>query len=339
MSSVLQKFEIGPQWPTLDPFLFTAHHNDSYPHGGGTLAPEPSALAGRQIGSDFSNQDGWSMYHGTNVPGFPQHPHRGFETITYVRRGFCDHTDSMGAAARFGQGDAQWVTTGSGVVHAEMFPLLNDDDPNPLELFQIWLNLPAHDKMVPAHFTMLWSEDTPRLVKLDRQKRKTILTLIAGSFGEASAQLPPPNSWASKVQAGIGIWHIQMQPGAEFQLPHTESADINRVIYVFDGSWIDVDGVEVEAGMGAVIQSDVPTKLIAGDDPVDAMVLQGRPIGEPVAQYGPFVMNTEDEVQQAFTDYQQTQFGGWPWPEDGPNHGDASQGRFARHSDGRVETR
>ncbi|NNE96082.1 MAG: pirin family protein, partial [Acidimicrobiales bacterium] len=193
MSSVLQKFEIGQQWPTLDPFLFTAHHNDTYPLGNDQLGPDPSELYGRQIGSDFSGRDGWSMYHGQTVPGFPQHPHRGFETITYVRRGFCDHTDSMGAAARFGEGDTQWVTTGSGVVHAEMFPLLNSDHGNHLELFQIWLNLPARDKMVPAYFTMLWAEETPKVVSTDRNGNATTLTLIAGSLGSHDAQLPPPN--------------------------------------------------------------------------------------------------------------------------------------------------
>ncbi len=338
MGIVQQKFEIGAQWPTLDPFLFTAHHHDSYPASNGELAPIALELEGREIGSDFSGKDGWSMYHGDDVPGFPQHPHRGFETITYVRQGFCDHTDSMGASARFGEGDTQWVTAGGGIVHAEMFPLLKEQEENPLELFQIWLNLPAHDKMVPAHFKMLWSEQTPRIVKSDRNGRSTTLTLIAGSFREHGAQLPPPNSWASKVSAGIGIWHISMQPEAEFRLPHTESSDINRVLYVFDGSWIDVDGVEIEAGTGAVLRSDLPTKLHAGDYPVEAMVLQGRPIGEPVARYGPFVMNTDEEIQQAFSDFQRTQFGGWPWPDNDPNHGDASQGRFARHANGAVET-
>ena len=81
------------------------------------------------------------------MPGFPSHPHRGFETVTYVRRGLIDHSDSLGAAARFGRGDTQWLTAGRGIVHAEMFPLLDEDGPNPLELFQIWVNLPAADKM------------------------------------------------------------------------------------------------------------------------------------------------------------------------------------------------
>ena len=93
---------------------------------------------------------------------FPQHPHRGFETVTFVRQGFIDHSDSLGATARFGRGDVQWLTAGEGIVHCEMFPLLDLDGPNPCELFQIWLNLPAADKMVEPYFTMLWNEDIPR---------------------------------------------------------------------------------------------------------------------------------------------------------------------------------
>ena len=82
-----------------------------------------ASLAGRDIGMDFEGKDGWRMYHGDVVPGFPRHPHRGFETVTLVRRGFIDHSDSLGATARFGRGDVQWMTAGRGIVHAEMFPL------------------------------------------------------------------------------------------------------------------------------------------------------------------------------------------------------------------------
>ncbi|MFN6059709.1 MAG: pirin family protein, partial [Burkholderiales bacterium] len=110
--------------------------------------------AGRQIGSDFSNKDGWSMYHGQTIPGFPSHPHRGFETVTIVRQGHIDHSDSLGATARFGPGDVQWLTAGKGIVHCEMFPLRQTNAPNPCELFQIWLNLPASRKMAEPHFTM-----------------------------------------------------------------------------------------------------------------------------------------------------------------------------------------
>ena len=139
---VRQTLELGAQWPTIDPFLFCAHHDDAYPAGNEQMGPAAS-LEGRDLGMDFAGRDGWRMYHGREVPGFPPHPHRGFETVTYVRKGFIDHADSLGAAARFGRGDVQWLTAGGGIQHSEMFPLLEREDPNPLELFQIWLNLPA----------------------------------------------------------------------------------------------------------------------------------------------------------------------------------------------------
>ena len=93
---------LGQQRPTLDPFLFCAHHDDAYPAANADMSPKAS-LAGRDIGQDFSRKDGWSMYHGQSVPGFPAHPHRGFETVTIVRKGLIDHSDSLGATARFGQ--------------------------------------------------------------------------------------------------------------------------------------------------------------------------------------------------------------------------------------------
>jgi len=190
--------EVGPlgfQWTTEDPFLFCVHHDDAYPAGNEKLGPRAS-LAGRNIGQDFEGKDGWRMYHGDVVPGFPQHPHRGFETVTIVRRGFIDHSDSLGATARFGQGDVQWLTAGRGINHSEMFPLLDPERPNPLELFQIWLNLPKSDKLVEPHFSMLWSHMLAKHVASDDAGRKTEITLVAGRIGDAVAPAPPPHSWA-----------------------------------------------------------------------------------------------------------------------------------------------
>src|SRR3954452_6032657 len=147
MSTTVQHtFALGMQWPTVDPFLFCVHHDDAYPAANGEFGPAAS-LTGHEIGSDFAGVDGWRMYHGETIPGFPQHPHRGFETVTYVRRGLIDHADSLGATARFGRGDVQWLTAAGGIVHSEMFPLVERDRPNPGELFQIWLNRPAAHKM------------------------------------------------------------------------------------------------------------------------------------------------------------------------------------------------
>ncbi len=331
MPAIHQVFPLGPQWPTIDPFLFCAHHDDAYPPGDGSLAPTAS-LEGRAIGQDFSGKDGWSMYHGATIPGFPQHPHRGFETITFCRKGHIDHSDSLGATARFGRGDVQWMTAGSGVVHAEMFPLLHTDEGNHTELFQVWLNLPAADKMVDPYFTMFWAEDIPQ-VDLGNGGR---MTVIAGEFDGHTPPTPPPNSWASRSEAGLAFWHIVLPPGASWTLPATEP-DRGRILYLFEGDELTVAGDPVAGSNGMVLQPDMDIPLVAGATGIECLLLQGRPIGEPVAQYGPFVMNNRAEIQQAFDDYQRTQFGGWPWPNDDPTHA-PEQGRFAIHADGRTES-
>jgi quercetin 2,3-dioxygenase len=335
--AVVQTAPLGAQWPMVDPFLFCAHHDDRYPAGTPELAPV-EGVAGRNIGSDFSGRDGWSMYHGSVVPGFPAHPHRGFETITFVRRGLIDHADSLGAAARFGRGDVQWVTAGAGISHSEMFPLLDRDGPNHIELFQIWLNLPSTSKMVDPHFTMLWSEDIPTVTSADDQGRLVHATVIAGSLAGATPPPPPPSSWASRPEADVGIWHLRFEPGAHFELPAAAGEQTVRTLYVFDGSSLSVDQRTIEAGTGALVDATRSLELVAGDHGVEVLVLQGRPIGEPVARYGPFVMNTRAEIEQAFRDYEATQFGPWPWPAADPVHGTEKR-RFARHADDRVEER
>jgi quercetin 2,3-dioxygenase len=332
---VLQTVALGPQWPTIDPFLFCAHHDDAYPAGDDDLGPAAS-LAGRQMGSDFDRIDGWNMYHGSVVPGFPQHPHRGFETVTFVRRGLIDHSDSLGATARFGAGDVQWLTAGKGIVHAEMFPLLESDEPNPLELFQIWLNLPAVDKMADPYFTMLWHDDIPVIDAKDDAGRLTQVTVIAGALDGHQPPSPPPNSWAARPESEVAIWDVQMEPGAQWTLPPTRHADTVRMIYVYDGSGLLIGDEEIGPDTGAAVRSDEPAVLTGGEDGVEVLVLQGRSIGEPVAQYGPFVMNTQAEIEQTFDDYRRTGFGGWPWPTDDPVHPRDRQ-RFARHADGRIE--
>ncbi len=147
---------LGFPWETQDPFLFCAYHKDEYPKGNELLGPDTELLHGRNIGQDFTIKEGWRMYHGDAIPGFPYHPHRGFETITIVKQGIVDHADSLGAAGRFGSGDVQWMTAGKGIQHSEMFPLLNQEKENTLEIFQVWLNLPKAKKMTEPHFKMLW---------------------------------------------------------------------------------------------------------------------------------------------------------------------------------------
>lgn len=324
---------LGFPWRTLDPFLFCAHHDDAYPVGNGRLGPAAS-LDGREIGSDFGRRDGWSMYHGQSVPGFPQHPHRGFETVTVVRRGLVDHSDSLGATARYGRGDVQWLTAGDGIQHAEMFPLVDAQGPNPLDLFQIWLNLPRADKRVAPHFTMLWAPTIPRHTALDASGRPTEVTVIAGNLEGARPPAPPPHSWARRADTDIAIVTLSMAPRATYVIPAAQPGS-NRALYFFRGDRLRVGDRELVGRHLAELIAGREALLENGDAPAEVLMLQGRPIREPVAQRGPFVMNTPDEIREAFSDYRRTQFGGWPWPDAAPVHG--LDGRFARHVDGRIE--
>ena len=181
LSPIISINPMGFQWDTIDPFLFCVHHEDHFPKGNAQMGPAES-LEGRSLGDDFITKNGYRMYHGKEIPGFPGHPHRGFETVTIVRKGLVDHADSMGAAGRYGDGDVQWMTAGNGVQHSEMFPLLRQDQDNPMELFQIWLNLPAKGKMSQPDFTMFWSENIPKFKLENPNNKKSLVEIIAGTF-------------------------------------------------------------------------------------------------------------------------------------------------------------
>jgi redox-sensitive bicupin YhaK (pirin superfamily) len=335
MDPIVRIIPLGTRWDTHDPFLFCVHHIDLYPAGNDRLGPAAS-LAGRDIGQDFAGKDGWRMYHGDVVPGFPQHPHRGFETVTIVRDGYIDHSDSLGATARFGMGDVQWLTAGAGVVHSEMFPLLNPAGTNRLELFQIWLNLPAKGKLAAPYFTMLWDGDIPRVTHADAAGRRAVITLIAGALAGLAPLAPPPHSWAADPDSDVAIWSIALDPGATWTVPPAAGAKTVRTLHFFAGQRLEVAGRLVTEPSAIQVVPDQPVTVAATDARVEILLLQGRPIGEPVAQYGPFVMNTQAELQQAFRDYRATQFGGWPFADDAPVF-PRDAGRFAKHADGRVE--
>lgn len=335
MKSTVSNIEpLGFQWKTLDPFLFCVHHEDFFPKGNGNYGPDKNELQGRNIGQDFVIKDGWRMYHGQSVPGFPGHPHRGFETVTVVRKGIVDHSDSMGASGRYGNGDVQWMTAGKGVQHAEMFPLIHTDKENPMELFQIWLNLPKANKFVEPHFKMLWAETIPIINHTDSRGKKISIEVIAGTHGKQIAPQPTPNSWAANKNNNVAIWNIEMQAGATYLLPAAEEG-VNRTLYFYKGSKLTVDGVEVDYYHMATLKSAGKIELKNGNKIGKVLVLQGKPINEPVVQYGPFVMNSKQEIQQAFNDYQKTNFGGWPWPQNDPVH--SNKGRFAKHANGTIE--
>jgi redox-sensitive bicupin YhaK (pirin superfamily) len=324
---------LGFQWEPADPFLFCVHHEDAFPRGNEQMGPDSGYLKGRQLGDDFIVKDGFRMYHGQTVPGFPGHPHRGFETITVVRKGLVDHADSLGAAGRYGNGDVQWMTAGQGVMHSEMFPLVHAEKDNHMELFQIWLNLPKKNKMVKPHFKMLWREKIPK-VELTSAAGRILIEVIAGKFGTYKAPAPPPDSWAADPANEVAVMNIKMDAGTSFTLP-AASAGINRTLYFYEGDQLDVAGEKVPNYHAIDLKPDVETILKAQTES-SILLLQGKPIGEPVMQYGPFVMNTREEINQAFKDYNSTRFGGWPWPKYDQVH-DRKKGRFAKHSDGRIE--
>ena len=335
-SSIIKIRDLGFQWETNNPFLFCVHHLDAYPRGNDEMGPVDS-LEGRKLGNDFVVKDGWRMYHGQKVPGFPVHPHRGFETVTIVLKGVVDHADSMGAAGRYGYGDVQWMTAGAGMQHAEMFPLLNTDQDNPLELFQIWLNLPAADKFVEPYYKMLWSEDIPALNAVDRNGKKTVVTLVAGSIADLKAPPPNPDSWAANKENDVSILLIRMDAGASWEVPPA-SVEAQRTLYFHRGPGIRIAGQDVSAYKAVEMKPGQPALIENGHEESHLLLLQGRPINEPVVQYGPFVMTTEAEIQQAFADYRKTGFGGWPWPRPDQVH-DRSVGRFARYPDGQEQLR
>lgn len=328
--------QLGFTWETRDPFLFCVHHLDNYPAGNDQMGPAES-LDERNIGEDFIPKDGWRMYHGETVPGFPAHPHRGFETVTVVLKGLIDHSDSHGAAGRYGNGDVQWMTAGKGLQHSEMFPLIDKNNPNPLELFQIWLNLPKAGKLSEPYFSMIWSENIALQKEKDKNGKTTEIKIIAGKIGNTTAIVPAPDSWANKPENEVGIWLIKMETGAQWTIPPA-SHDVNRSLYFYRGEEINVNGTTIKTYHSADLEADSSVIIENGKSEAYILILQGKPINEPVVQYGPFVMNSKAEIEETFNDFNRTQFGGWPWPNHENVH-PREKGKFAKYPDGREETR
>jgi len=332
--SIKNIIPLGFTWETNDPFIFCVHHADNYPEGNEDLGPEAS-LESRYLGSDFTLKDGWRMYHGDRVPGFPAHPHRGFETVTIVIEGFVDHSDSLGASGRYGFGDVQWMTAGSGIQHCEMFPLVNRNKRNPLELFQLWLNLPRNNKFAKPFYKMLWNEQIPIIEEHDAVGRKTTIRLVAGKFGHVEAVPPPPDSWAANPHNNLAIWLVEMEEGASLTIPSADEG-LERSIYFYKGNEIEIEGTPIENYNSVELQSHSQVKIESRKGKNCLLFLQARPINEPVVQHGPFVMNTHGEINEAISDFRNTGFGGWPWPRHDNVH-DTGEKRFAKYADGSHE--
>jgi redox-sensitive bicupin YhaK (pirin superfamily) len=276
----------GMHWPTVDPFLFCAHHDDRYPPGNEAMGPA-APLTGRAIGQDFASVDGWNMYHGLVVPGFPQHPHRGFETVTFARHGFIDHSDSLGAMARFGRGDVQWMTAGRGIVHSEMPRAEAGED---LWGLQLWVNLPAAEKMMRPRYQELGPADIPEVDHGDGRVR-VVAGAVGGRRGPVDGIRVAPTMIDVTLPAGGALRHELPGHHAAFAYVLAGAAELGR------------QGVRVPEGQLAVFG---PGREVVARAPGGArfLLLAAAPIGEPVARRGPFVMNTEAELDQAVADYQ-----------------------------------
>ena len=321
------------QLHVLNPYVVAFHHRDDFPRGNNEMGPRKMPQ-GKNSGEDFDPRSDWRMYYGEKTPGFPVHPHRGFETITIMLEGAADHFDSKGSRGRYGSGDVQWMTAGSGIQHSEMFPLLNEDKENPMELFQIWLNLPQKNKFAKPDYKMFWNEDIPIVYEKDSKGNAIEVKIIAGEYKGVQSLDPLPASWAYHRENHVGIALIKLAPQAEFILPGV-SDTMNRVLYNNYGEGITIENrvigekyfVELDGGKDLLIKN--------GGETTHLLLLEGEPINEPMAARGPFVMNTDEELREAFSDYRQTQFGGWPWDSNEPCNA-KEMDRFASYSNDEV---
>jgi len=248
-----------------------------------------------------------------------------------------DHSDSHGGAGRFKNGDVQWMTAGRGIQHSEMFPLLNSDADNPFELFQIWLNLPKRSKFVDPHYKMLWKEDIPVVQSKDDAGKLTTIDVVAGSVDGVKALDPTPDSWASDPENEVAVYTIKMEAGATWTIP-TATAGTGRNLYFYRGDTVTIDTQTIDEPSQITLNPETETTITNGGADAYFLFLQGKPIDEPVVQYGPFVMNTEQEIRDTIMEYQKTQFGGWPWPMR-EQVWVREKGRFAHYADGREEER
>jgi quercetin 2,3-dioxygenase len=221
------------------------------------------------------------------LAGFPPHPHRGFETVTYMLDGHMQHKDSGGNTGDLGPGDVQWMTAARGIVHSEM----PQQAEGRMRGFQLWLNLPAKEKMKPAAYRDIAAREIPELA-VDGGKVK----VIAGRFGGA----------VGPVHGGRTDPHyldLALDPGAALEVPLPDGH--NAFVYAYEGdARIGAENKPLANRAAGLLSGGDAVRIEAGATGARVLVLAGRPLGEPVVQYGPFVMNTREEIEQAILDYQ-----------------------------------
>ena len=227
------------------------------------------------------------------IGGFPSHPHRGFETVTYMLAGHMLHEDHMGNRGDLKSGDVQWMTAGRGIIHSEM-PQQAD---GLMHGFQLWINLPAAEKMKEPHYRDISAEDIPTL-KLDNGGS---IKVIAGEVSAEGSTISGPIQGLSTQPR---YWDLRLPAEGTFNQPLPQGHNV--VLYVFDGELnVGADKRRLPSGHAGVLSDGDLLNVTAGSEGASVLVLSGKPIGEPIAQYGPFVMNTPEEIEQAIADYRQ----------------------------------
>jgi quercetin 2,3-dioxygenase len=228
--------------------------------------------------------------------GVGEHPHRGFETVTIVYQGEVDHRDSTGAGGHIGPGDVQWMTAGSGILHEEFHSEALTRSGGTLEMVQLWVNLPARDKMADAGYQTLLDRDIPSVPLAEEAGR---VRVIAGEF---DGHRGPAHTFTP-----IDVWDVRMNAGrtAQFRLPEGRTL----ALVVLHGTVL-VNEVQVAREAQMVLLDREGTEVtIEANNEVTLLLLSGEPIDEPIVGHGPFVMNTAEEIEQAIADFNSGKFG------------------------------
>lgn len=255
-----------------------------------------ASLAGRHIGRDFEGRDGWRMYHGRRIPGFPRHPHRGFETVTIVYQGEVAHQDTAGNGGLIGPGDVQWMTAGAGLMHEEYHSDRFAQSGGTLEMVQLWVNLPARDKLVDPAYQAITADDIP-VVELPEGAGS--LRVIAGDYDG--------HTGPARTHTPMQVWDIRLQAGRQTKLTLPEGWG-GALVTLHGPVLINDSSISRDAELAVLSREGSGITLEANAD-ATVLLLSGEPIDEPVVGHGPFVMNTTEEIRQALSDFHGGRFG------------------------------
>ena len=255
--------------------------------GGGFPVRRPAAMGSLMSPFLLLDEMGPVNYAPGKAVGAPWHPHRGFETVTYLLEGEMEHEDSAGSKGTLTPGDVQWMTAGKGIIHSEMPTAKMMLEGGMMHGFQIWVNLPAKDKMMNPRYQDISAAESPIA-----EKNGVWARVVAGECLGVESSLD--------TVIPITYVHVKMETGSV--LEKNLDLDINGMIYVFNGE-IEIEGKAVSDGSLALLSNGTTVKITAKENS-QYLILAGPEIGEPIARYGPFVMNTREEIMQAIDDYQ-----------------------------------